>query len=56
MMAVRKVVSFYPQTEVEVRPSRVGSSNCLFFPQYLKRARQMHRRGMGGERRRRQRG
>ena len=34
-MAVRKVVSFYPQTEVEVipsSPSRVGSSNCLFFP------------------------
>ena len=44
VMAVRKVVSFYPQTEVEVipsSPSRVGSSNCLFFPKYLKRARQI---------------
>ena len=59
VMAVRKVVSFYPQSEVEVipsSPSRIVSRNCLFFPQYMKRARQMHRRGMGGERRRRQRG
>ena len=35
-------------------PSRAGHSNCLPFRQYLKRARQTSKCGMGRKRRRRQ--
>ena len=60
-----KAVSLSPQIKEQVIPpihvcwtvnsrSRAGRSNCLPFCQYLKRARQMSKYGLGRKRRRRQ--